>query len=83
MRRIAIAVQQDDDGDLDPERDQFARRLQRTGGVERVDLAAIGGEAAAHFAHQSPRHQRQRPARIEAHRVRDRQALQFEQVAEA
>ncbi len=82
MRRVAVAVQQDDDRDLDAERGQLAGGGDRLGFGQRVELAAVGGDAAADLAHQGARDQRQRAARIEAHRMRDRQALQLEQVAE-
>src|SRR5262249_21566511 len=83
MRRIAVTVQQDDDRDLDTEPDQLLRNRNDIRLRQGIELAAVRGDAAADLAHQGARDQWLRPARVEAHRVRDSEALQFEEIAEA
>jgi hypothetical protein len=83
MCGIAIAVDQGDDGDLDARRSQFARRPQDARFIQRIDLVAVRADAAGDLAHQFARYQRRGTARVEAHRMRNRQPLQFEQVAKA
>ena len=83
MRRVAIAVQEHDDRDLGAGRDQFLGRRDGIRLGQRIELAAIRSDAAADLAHQRAWDQRQRTPRVEPHRMRDRETLQLEEVAEA